>query len=88
MQDIELEDGSHIVLRKLDRDYDATDRLAGARVIHETRRRGELVTGLLFVDPHAADLCAREKMTGTPLKDLREEDLRIGRDDWQKLFAV
>src|SRR6202451_3182800 len=50
VQDIELEDGPHVLLRKVDRDYDATNRIGAMSTIHETRARGEFVTGLLFVD--------------------------------------
>ncbi len=85
-QDIELDDGSHVLLRKLERDYDATNRIGALETIHASRRNDEFVTGLLFIDPAASDLCAREKMTQTPLKDLREDDLRISREDWHTLF--
>jgi 2-oxoglutarate ferredoxin oxidoreductase subunit beta len=88
VQDIALEDGSHVVLRKVDRDYDATDRSGALRTIHESRGRGEFVTGLLYVDPGVPDLCEREKMTRTPLAQLGETDLRISREDWDKMMAV
>ncbi|HEY9086138.1 MAG TPA: 2-oxoacid:ferredoxin oxidoreductase subunit beta [Candidatus Tyrphobacter sp.] len=86
-QDIEFDDGSRVILRKLEREYDPTKRLAALEVIHERRERGELVTGLLFVDTAAQDLCEREHMTETPLAHLHEEDLRISREDWAKLTA-
>jgi 2-oxoglutarate ferredoxin oxidoreductase subunit beta len=87
VQDIELEDGSHILLRKIDRDYDATSRIGALSLIHETRDRGEFATGLLFVDTSVPDLCEREHLTSTPLKDLKEDELRISRADWEALFA-
>ncbi|MDQ6929183.1 MAG: 2-oxoacid:ferredoxin oxidoreductase subunit beta [Candidatus Eremiobacteraeota bacterium] len=86
VQDIELEDGSHVLLRKLDLDYDATDGSGALKVIHETRERGELVTGLLYVNTQATDLCTRERLPAKPLAQLTEDDLRIGRDDWAKLM--
>jgi 2-oxoglutarate ferredoxin oxidoreductase subunit beta len=86
-QDIELEDGSHVLLRKLERDYDATDRIGALRTIHEARGRGEFLTGLLFVQTGAPDLCERERLTDTPLRDLNEAQLRIKREDWSKLFG-
>ncbi|GAC1656181.1 MAG: 2-oxoacid:ferredoxin oxidoreductase subunit beta [Vulcanimicrobiaceae bacterium] len=88
VQDIELEDGSHVLLRKLDVDYDATDSTAALKIIHETRTRGELVTGLLYVNTQAADLCSREKLPQKPLAALAENELRISREDWAKLMAV
>ena len=87
VQKVELEDGSHLMLRKVEHDYDATDRIGALRTIHESRKKGEFVTGLLFVDPNQEDLCAKEKMTQKPLKDLNETELRIGRKEWGELFA-
>lgn len=88
VQDIELEDGSHVLLRKLDVDYDATDASGALKIIHETRTRGELVTGLLYVNTQASDLCTRERLPQTPLAQLGEADLRISREDWAKLMQL
>ena len=86
-QEITLEDGSRVLLRKVDRDYDATSRIDALRLIHETRGRGEFVTGLLYVDTGVPDLNAREKLVQKPLKDLKEDELRISRADWDSLFS-
>lgn len=88
VQDIEFDDGSHVLLRKLDVDHDVTDATGALKIIHETRERGELVTGLLYVNTHAPDLCAREKLPAAPLAHLRESDLRIGREEWAKLMQT
>lgn len=87
VQEVALEDGSRVMLRKVDRDYDATDRIGALTAIHESRKSGEFVTGLLFVDPNQPDLCEKEKMTKKPLKDLNEQELRISRADWATLFG-
>lgn len=86
VQDVELDDGSHVLLRKLDLDYDATDRLGSVRMIHETRTRGELVTGLLYVDASGADLCERENLPQKPLAQLTESELWISREAWATLM--
>ncbi len=87
VQSIELDNGSHVLLRKIDTNYDATSRIGAMQAIHDARGKGEFLTGLLFVDADVPDLCEKERMTATPLKDLGEADLRIGREDWAKLFA-
>jgi 2-oxoglutarate ferredoxin oxidoreductase subunit beta len=86
VQEIEFEDGNRILLRKLDRDYDATDRMEAQRLMYEARERGELVTGLLYVDTHARDLIARERLPSKPLAQMNETDLRIAKDAWTKLM--
>jgi 2-oxoglutarate ferredoxin oxidoreductase subunit beta len=85
--EISFEDGYRVVLRKLEREYDPTDRIGAMRVMHEARARGELVTGLLYVDTASRDLCAREKLPVKPLAAHTEEDLRIGRSEWDALMA-
>ncbi|TAM60322.1 2-oxoacid:ferredoxin oxidoreductase subunit beta [bacterium] len=87
VRDIALEDGAHIVLRKLHEGYDPTDRISALRTLHDARAKGELITGLLYVDTGAADLCEREHMAQAPLAALAEGDLRISREDWSALMA-
>lgn len=88
VQDVEFQDGSHVLLRKLDIDHDVTDSVGALRVIHETRDRGELVTGLLYVNTKAEDLCTRERLPNLPLARLKENDLRISREDWSNLMQA
>jgi len=86
VQDIELENGSHILLRKVEVDYDATDRVGALRMIHEGRQKGELVTGLLYVNTEATDLATREKLPATPLAHMGEQDLRPDPETWSLLM--
>jgi len=85
-QDIELEDGSHVVLRKIDHGYDATDRVGAMAMLHQARARHELMTGLLYVQTGARDLCEREGLIDEPLRDLTETELRISRTQWDQLM--
>jgi 2-oxoglutarate ferredoxin oxidoreductase subunit beta len=50
------DDGSVMRLRKLHADHDPTDRLRAMAHLQAHQARGELVTGLLFVDPGPRDL--------------------------------
>src|SRR5207302_523148 len=49
VRDVELHDGSHILLKKLGEDHDPTDRRAAMTVLEEGRTTGHLVTGLLYL---------------------------------------
>ena len=49
-------DGSMLRLRKLQPDYDPTDRYGAMAYMQAHQARGEIVTGLLYVDPLATDL--------------------------------
>ena len=85
--EIEFESGHRVVLRKLEKEYDPTNRLEAMRVMHEGRERGELVTGLLYVDTATNDLCARERLPQKPLAQMNEDDLRLSREQFAALMA-
>ena len=87
VQDVELHDGSHILLRKLGHDHDARDPVTAMRLLIESRRTGEIVTGLLYVNPDTDDLCAREGLPSRPLAALSLEELRPTREQWDAVMA-
>jgi 2-oxoglutarate ferredoxin oxidoreductase subunit beta len=87
VQDVELHNGSHILLRKIGEDHDARDRMAAMRLLFEARRGGEIATGLLYVNPEADDLCTREALPARPLAQLPVEGLRPSREQWDALMA-
>ena len=63
-------------MRKLDRDYDPTNRGAAVQVLHETAERGEYATGLLYVDPSKRDFCSLLNLVDEPLAMLPIERTR------------
>lgn len=88
--DVTLHDGSHVRLRKLaEGEHDVNDRLSALGVIHQARDKGELLTGLLYVNPLQKDLCELEGLPPEErlLKDLTEDECRISRDAWDSLMA-
>jgi 2-oxoglutarate ferredoxin oxidoreductase subunit beta len=87
VQEVTQHDGSVLRLRKLAGDYDVNDRLAAMRFLAEHAADGEIVTGLLFVDPDPEDLHAHIKTVATPLKDLTEPALCPGSAALGKLNA-
>jgi 2-oxoglutarate ferredoxin oxidoreductase subunit beta len=80
-------DGSVLRLRKLDPDYDATDRLKAMDYIQQHHARGEVVTGLLYVDPDSSDLHAHLNTVDTPLNRLTERELCPGSVALEKINA-
>ena len=85
--DVTLHDGSHIHLRKLaEEEHDPHDRLSALRVIHQARDKGELLTGLLYINPQQKDLCELENLPEGSLKDFTEEELRPSRETFKQLM--
>jgi 2-oxoglutarate ferredoxin oxidoreductase subunit beta len=87
VQEVTQHDGSILRLRKLAGDYDVNDRIAAMRFLAEHHAQGEIVTGLLYVDPEPEDLHAHIKTVPTPLKDLGESALCPGSAALGKLNA-
>ncbi|SVC76983.1 uncharacterized protein METZ01_LOCUS329837, partial [marine metagenome] len=46
---VTMHDGSRLILKKLESEYDPTDRLEAVRGLHETSRRAEFATGVIYV---------------------------------------
>ncbi len=81
-------DGSVLRLRKLNNDYDASDRYGALGFINEHHTRGEIVTGLLYVDPDATDLHASHNTCARPLNVLPQSVLCPGAHALDKLNAA
>ena len=85
--EITQHDGSRLRLRKLADGYDPGDRLAAISHITSHQARGEVVTGLLFVDPSADDLHDHLNTVAAPLNRLAEADLCPGSGALEALNA-
>lgn len=78
--EVRMHDGSRLLLRKLESDYDPTDRLQALRILHETARRGEFATGVIFVEPDRDDFLAQLNIVDEPLALLPPERTRPPRE--------
>lgn len=79
VKNIALRDGSHITLRKVDRDYDPMNKGAALRMLQESRDAGEFLTGLIYVNQVSKDFLDLLNLADEPLVSLPEERLRPGR---------
>jgi 2-oxoglutarate ferredoxin oxidoreductase subunit beta len=84
---VEQHDGTVLHLRKLAEEYDPRDRITAMNFIQQHHARGEVVTGLLFVDPQAGDLHQHLKTSARPLNRLEAADLSPGRAVLDKINA-
>lgn len=77
-QQVQLHDGSGIQLRKLSHDWDPFNRNSAVTALHEARGRGEILTGLLFMDKNSKDLHETIQSSSRPLNQLQEDLLCPG----------
>jgi 2-oxoglutarate/2-oxoacid ferredoxin oxidoreductase subunit beta len=87
LKNVMLHDGSWVRLRKCAEDYDATDRDRAYAYIRERQKEGEVLTGLLYIQPDSSDLHDQSNTVATPLTQLPYETLCPGNDELQKLQA-
>src|ERR1700727_2617393 len=71
-------DGSVLRLRKLHPEYDVHDRIGALTYMQERHAAGEMVTGLLYVDPNPQDMHVHLKTVDTPLNALDDAALVRG----------
>jgi len=80
-----LHDGSKLLLKKADSGYDATNRSGVLRYLEQQRARGEVVTGLLFINAELPDMHRIYGTSATPMKDLEFDQLNPGSEALAKL---
>ncbi len=77
--------GGMMRLRKLHADYDPTSRRAAMNHLQVMQDEGEIATGLLYVNPQAADLHAALNTVAQPLNALGEAELCPGKAALDKI---
>ena len=75
---VQQHDGSMLRLRKLGEEYDPSDKVAAMKRVQESLASGEVVTGLLYVDPTPKDLHHHLNTVEAPLNTLDTPDLCPG----------
>jgi 2-oxoglutarate/2-oxoacid ferredoxin oxidoreductase subunit beta len=85
--DLPQADGGTMRLRKLDAAHDPSDRVAVLAHVQAMQAKGEIPTGLLYVDPNAGDLHAALNTAPRPLNQLGEAELCPGAEALAKINA-
>ena len=83
---IKLHDGSKIVFRRVDRDYDPTSRAAAFSFLRDSVNAGEIITGLLYIDEETGDMHDLSGSVDQPLSQIPFQDLNPGKDTLANLM--
>ena len=83
--DVTMHDGSAVRLKKLDRDYDPTNRAEALRTLEEANCEQCLLTGLIYITEEPPALTEIYNLPETALNRLPAERMRPGRDTIQKV---
>lgn len=89
VRDVRLFDGSIIKLKKIDKDYDPTDKISAYRLLAEADRQNQLVTGLIFINPDQPTLLdVYDLPEDLPLNRLPAERIRPTRESIEQLNKI
>lgn len=78
--EVTMHDGSRLRLRKLEEDYDPTDKVNAIKRMMEAHDADEVLTGVLYVNTKAPSFLQMLNMTEEPLAMLPESVVRPGRE--------
>ena len=73
-----MHDGSHLRLRKLEEEYDPTNRIEAIPRLNEAHEKGEVLTGVFYVNTKTPNFIDLLNMTEQPLATLPESVVRPG----------
>src|SRR5215813_8551454 len=74
--DVTMHDGSHLRLRKLHEDYDPTNRGAAVKALMEAHEKGEVLTGVFYIDTQKPSFTELLNLVDEPLATLPESRVR------------
>jgi 2-oxoglutarate ferredoxin oxidoreductase subunit beta len=84
-RDVVLHDGSTVVLKKIDKDYDPQDKIQAFKLMIEAEQHNELVTGLIYIKPNVPSLFDLYNLPETPLNRSTPDQMRPPRESMEKV---
>src|SRR3984885_8035147 len=78
--DVTMHDGSHLQLRKLEETFDPTDRIRAITRLTEAHDKGEVLTGVFYVNTKTPSLLDMLNLVDAPLATLPESLTRPGKE--------
>jgi 2-oxoglutarate ferredoxin oxidoreductase subunit beta len=76
VRDVQLHDGSHLRIRKLARDFDPADRFQALQALEESEAKGEVLTGVLYLNTNKPTFLDLLNLTPEPVATLPESKVR------------
>jgi 2-oxoglutarate ferredoxin oxidoreductase subunit beta len=74
--DVQMHDGSHLRIRKLERDFDVNDRFKALQALEETEAKGEVLTGVLYLNTNKPTFIDLLNLADEPVATLPESKVR------------
>ena len=78
--EVTMHDGSTLFLKKLDEDYDPTDKAQAIQLLAMEKAQGRFLTGMIYLNAEAPSLIDMMDLVDTPIVHLPESKLRPSRE--------
>ena len=75
-REVEMPDGSRVLLSKLEEDYDPSNAVLAISRLHEAHDRGQMLTGIAYLRPEKPSFISQLNLVDTPLALLGEDVAR------------
>jgi 2-oxoglutarate ferredoxin oxidoreductase subunit beta len=85
--DVQMHDGSNLRLRKLLEDYDPTNKSKAVHTLMESQEKGEILTGIFYIDTKKPTFVDMLNMVDEPLATLPESVTRPPKQALESLMA-
>jgi 2-oxoglutarate ferredoxin oxidoreductase subunit beta len=76
VRDVAMHDGSHLRIRKLAREFDSSDRFGALQALEESEKKGEVLTGVLYLDTTKPTFIDLLNLDDEPVATLPESKVR------------
>lgn len=85
VKEVKMHDGSTVVLKKLENDYDPTDKWQALRMLEDAEQNNWLLTGLIYIEPETPTIFDKYNLPDTPLNRLANDKLRPSRKTFDRV---
>ena len=86
VREVQMHDGSRILLKKLEEDYDPGDTVQALQRLHRATEQGHMLTGLVYLRPEKKSFISLLNLIDRPLFSLTEEETRPPREALEKIM--
>lgn len=87
-KEVAMHDGSLLMLKKVERDYDPTSRMAAVQLLEQAAREEVLITGLIYIDSKRKSFLDIYDLPDTALNRLETSKMRPPRETIDEINAM
>ena len=86
LREVTMHDGSRILLKKLEEDYDPSNAVQALQRLHHAVEGGQMLTGLVYLQPEKKSFMDLLNVVDKPLWSLNEEETRPPREALDRIM--